>query len=197
MVSPVQTTTGDKLSLLPVVGGALGAALYRSVTRPFVSGPKANTALKDTLFAGLRVSLGSISPGAEQWVNSTTEAEYLKLAKSKNFQPDTSVLGSGLKAHWLGPKTSDKILLYFHGGGYVQAASAGHTQWLYDLQTEISKTSKFSIVLLSYTLAPHAQYPSQLKEAAEALQWLIDDQKKTPGNVSIFNILNSSSLTRR
>jgi hypothetical protein len=116
MSSQVQVTTLDKLLLVPVGLSAVGAALYRLVTRPFVGGAKSPTYFKDVAFAAVRANLSNISVGTEQWMNGTTEAEYLKLAKSKGFQPDTSVLGSGLKVHWIGPKTAEKILLFFHGG---------------------------------------------------------------------------------
>lgn len=185
MASSYQVTTTDKLSLVPVAASSIASAIIRLLTRPFVGGAKANTFFKDIAYAGLRTNLSNISPGAEQWMNSTTEAEYLSLAKKQNFQPDTDVLGSGLKVHWIGKKTASKILLYFHGGGYVLCASAGHMQWLFELQQEMSKTQDLSVIVVSYTLAPHAQYPSQLKQAAESLEWLLETQQKQPGDVFI------------
>lgn len=183
MASSAQVTTADKLQLIPVAAGSIASAILRLLTRPFVGGAKSNTFFKDVVFAALRTNLSYISPGGEQWMNSTTEAEYLTLAKSKSFQPDTDVLGSSLKVHWIGKKTASKVLLYFHGGGYVLAASAGHMQWLYELQQELSKTQDISVVVPSYTLAPHGQYPTQLKQAAESLEWLLVTQQRKPGDV--------------
>ncbi|KAK5170203.1 uncharacterized protein LTR77_004789 [Saxophila tyrrhenica] len=185
MASQYQPTTTDKLLLIPVAAASIGSAILRLLTRSFTGGAKANTAFKDVIFAALRTNLSNISEGAEQWMNSTTEAEYLTLAKKQGFQPDTDVLGSSLKVHWIGGKAASKVLLYFHGGGYVLAASAGHMQWLYELQQELSKTQEISIVVLSYTLAPHGQYPTQLKEAAESLEWLLETQKKQPGDIFV------------
>ena len=183
MSSP-QVTLTDKLMVVPVFVRALGSALARLITRPFVGGAKANTYLKDVVFALLRTNLSVISVGTEQWLNPSTESTYLDFAKKQGFQPDTDVLESGLKVHWLGPKNADKIILYFHGGGYVMSCSAGHYAWLFDLQNELSKSQNVSVVVPAYTLAPHGQHPTQLKEAAEALAWLINSQKKKPGNVS-------------
>jgi hypothetical protein len=56
-------------------------------------------------------------------------------------------------------------------------------EWLYEIQKELSKEHGISVVVPSYTLAPHGQYPSQLKEAAETLEWLLETEKKKPGNV--------------
>ena len=80
------------------------------------TGGQANGVFKDFVYAAVRTLLTNISAGAEQWINGTTEAEYLALAKKHGFQPDTDVLGSGMKAHWIGNKTAEKVLLYFHGG---------------------------------------------------------------------------------
>ena len=147
-------------------------------------------------------------------MNGSTESEYLNFAKTKNFQPDTTVLSSGLKVHWLGSKTAEKVLVYFHGGtspcaprllgycllepgGYVLAATPGHLEFLYDLQNELSKTKSISVVVPSYTLAPHAQYPSQLREAAETLSWLLNDRNKKPSDVRSPNVLQRQLTDRK
>jgi hypothetical protein len=116
MANTHQPTLVDKVMLLPLVGQAIGALLYRMISRPFSGGAKASTYFKDVVFAALRTQLSNISPGTEQWVNGTTEAEYLTFAKKQKIQPDTTVLASGLKLHWLGSKTAEKVLVFFHGG---------------------------------------------------------------------------------
>lgn len=68
-------------------------------------------------------------------------------------------------------------------GGYVLCLTPGHLDWLFNLQEELSKTTSTAVVVVSYTLAPHAQYPSQLQQAAESLEWLTNSQKKKPSNV--------------
>lgn len=57
-------------------------------------------------------------------------------------------------------------------------------EWLYELQKELSKEHSISIVVPSYTLAPHGQYPSQLKQAAETLEWVLTTENKKPSDVS-------------
>ena len=183
MAQVQEVTTVDKLMIVPHITRVLTSAVFRLLTAPFVGGPKANTLFKDVIFAALRTHLTIISPGTEQWINPTTEATYLEVAKKEKFQPDTTVLDSGLKLHWLGSKSADKILLYFHGGGYVGAANPGQFQWAYEVQNEVTKSHSLSVVFLAYTLAPHGQYPKQLQQAAEALDWLLTTQKKKPSDV--------------
>lgn len=115
MATQPQITLVDKLMIVPVSARAIASALYRAVTRPLSGGPKANTYFKDVVFAALRTNLALSTPGLEQWMNPSTESTYLEFAKKQNFQPDTTVLESGLKLHWLGPKSAEKVILYFHG----------------------------------------------------------------------------------
>ncbi|KAK5124601.1 hypothetical protein LTR85_001314 [Meristemomyces frigidus] len=172
-----------KLMLIPHTGRVLFSVISRLLTAPFTSGAKANTFLKDLIFAALRANLSYVTASQEQWLNGTTESIYLDFAKEAQFQPDTDVLPSGLKAHWLGTKSAEKVILYFHGGGYVLAAMPGHFQWLFDLQNDLSKDHAVSTVVPSYTLAPHAHYPEQMKQGVQSLNWLLNDLKKKPSDI--------------
>ena len=153
-------TLMDKLLVVPILAKALYAAVTRLIMSPLSAGPKANTLLKDVAFAALRVNLSQINAAQEQWWNQPTESVYLDFVKKNHQKPDISVLESGLKLAWYGPKTAEKVVLYFHGGGFVLSASVGHVQWLSDLQKDLSKEKSVAVVLLFYTLAPHAQYPT-------------------------------------
>ena len=181
-----ELSLAGKLMFIPNVGRILLAVATRLITSPFNSGPKANTFFKDIVFAALRKNLSIITPEQEQWVNPTTESVYLDFTKKAKFQPDTDVLPSGQKAHWLGAKSAQKIILYFHGGGYVLAASSGHFEWLFELQQEMGKEHSVSAVLPSYTLAPRGQYPEQMKQGVECLDWLINTVGKKSSDVSML-----------
>src|ERR1700744_2828458 len=92
-------TTADKLMIVPLLVRTVASALIRLIINPFSSGPKANTLLKDVAFAALRTNLSNTSVGTEQWMKVPTDTAYLDFAKKQGFQPDTDVLGSGLKVH--------------------------------------------------------------------------------------------------
>ena len=114
-MASTQVTFTDKLMVVPVIARTASSAIYRAVTSPFVGGAKATSYFKDVVFAALRTNLTLISVGTEQWMNPRTEDTYLQFTKKQGFQPDTDVLPSGLKLHWLGKKSAEKVLLYFHG----------------------------------------------------------------------------------
>lgn len=61
-----------------------------------------------------------------------------------------------------------RATLFFHSGGYVRGDID-----IYDpLARLLCEKSGRVVAALDYTLAPEAQYPTQLKEAEDALHWL-------------------------
>lgn len=177
-------TLVEKLTLLPHVAVGLSLGFLRLATRPLTSDVKPPTAFQDFAYAVARYVLSNVTIPHEKWLAPPTETNYLDFARAKNFQPDTAVLPSGVKVHWIGNKSAEKVFLYFHGGGYVNSISPAHLAWLFDLEAELSKTKKIAVAVLGYTCAPEGQYPLQLKQAAESLIWMLQTEGKKPEDVS-------------
>jgi hypothetical protein len=181
-------TLVDKLSLiLPVVVG-LPVGLLRLATRPFTNDVKPQTAYKDFVYAVFRHVLARVTITQEKWLTVPTEKTYLTWAEKKSLPTDTAILASGVKVHWIGEPSSEKVFLYFHGGGYVNPITPEHLDWLLELQTDLSKTKNVAVAVLGYTCAPEGQYPVQLREGAESLLWLLNARGKKPENVSHVEI---------
>jgi acetyl esterase/lipase len=179
----------DKLSLVgPVVAG-LPVGLFRLATRPFTNDVKPQTAYKDFVYAVFRHVLARVTITQEKWLTVPTEKTYLTWAEKKNLPTDTAVLSSGLKVHWIGNHSSEKVFLYFHGGGYVNPVTPEHLDWLLELQTDLSHKKSVAVAVVGYTCAPEGQYPVQLREAAESLLWLLTVQGKKPEDVSHQSLL--------
>lgn len=193
MAPAPQATLVDKLLLFANVPRVIGAALRAVLLRPFSSGALPNTVFKHFAFVAVRTNLSLINTAQEQWANTTTEANYKAYIKKAGIQSSTDVLGSGLKVHWLGNKNAKKVVLYFHGGGYALSCTAGHLQWLDELRKELSGPTDVAVALVEYTLTPHEQYPVQLKQGAEALQWLLTSKGLKPGDVRGRFFINSSA----
>jgi len=121
---------------------------------------------------------------------------YHSLAKEKNFTPQSIDLPSGVQAHWLGDRNAQVTLVFFHGGGYVHPAMHGHFQYLdslIKLFTDLGHS--FSCVVLAYTLAPEAEYPTQLAQAAELLHHLIETEHRSPSSLIIGGDSAGGNLT--
>lgn len=78
---------------------------------------------------------------------------------------------NGVPAEWIsGPDAeADRILLYFHGGGYVVGSMRTHRVML----SHISKASGFKVLGLDYRLAPEAPFPAPVEDAITSYRWLL------------------------
>jgi epsilon-lactone hydrolase len=65
--------------------------------------------------------------------------------------------------------SAQKVILYFHGGGYVIGSINSHRH----LVSELSRASGMSALLLGYRLAPEAPFPAALEDACAAYRWLL------------------------
>jgi len=141
-------------------------------------------------------------------LNPPTDEVYLAFARAKQFEPASTPLPLGAKAHWIGNESADKILVFFHGkhmvggqgfdakqigGGYVKPVTT-QLGLLWDIKTSLA--SKFAICLLSYSLAPEAQFPVQLQQAVHLLRNLVVDKGKTPENVRIYKEIGRLSVLK-
>lgn len=99
----------------------------------------------------------------------------------------------GISAVWIGtPETvKDNIVLYLHGGGYVEGSINTHT----GLGFRISRASNSRVLLLDYRLAPENPYPAALEDAVKAYKWLIDTQRINPKNIIIGGDSAGGGLT--
>ncbi|KAF2716958.1 alpha/beta-hydrolase [Polychaeton citri CBS 116435] len=189
VTAPAKATLSDRVYVYTIhVAKVLTASVYGLLTQPFTSGKRPPSLYRNVIYTIVRANINSLNSRQQQWILPSTEQCYLALAMSKGFQPETEVLhGSNARLHWLGSKNADKILLYFHGGGFSLPCSDAHFLWAFEVQQELNKgrESTFSIAFLNYTLAPEGQYPKQLQQAAEALEYLIEKGGKKPEDVYI------------
>ena len=65
----------------------------------------------------------------------------------------------------------DKVVLFFHGGGYVLSSVKTHDEMV----SFISDNLGAKFFSLDYSLAPENKYPSALNEALSAYEWLISN----------------------
>jgi len=72
------------------------------------------------------------------------------------------------------------------GGGYALPASSAHVEYLWRLYQELGHQGHdVAIILLAYITAPLATYPTQLNEAADLLQYLLEEEERHPSDVTM------------
>lgn len=144
-------------------------------------------------FASLvgRTLLGSFSPNQIQYLTTPTLEVYeiwVKKQRAKLIQqtPQGSLNllnlntknlnGIGASVIWIRDrKEASKIVLFFHGGGYIAPPLPGHFTWCWEAYVNASLGAKaqVAVAVLQYTLSPRAQYPDQLHQASSALNHLL------------------------
>jgi acetyl esterase/lipase len=77
----------------------------------------------------------------------------------------------GFSAEWVLPAaaTKDKLILYFHGGGYVLGSCQAHRS----IVAKFVKGSGVGALLFGYRLAPEHPFPAALEDAVAAYRWLL------------------------
>lgn len=122
----------------------------------------------------------------------STDERYVSFMRKRRQQPTTEIIHHSAKAHWIGSPEASKILVVFHGGGYINPILEPHLEFYYKLKETL--TIDASIVILSYYLTPESQYPVQLQQAVGLLYHLVTRRKKKPENVSRVLVVSECIL---
>lgn len=135
----------------------------------------------------------------------TTNKIYDQYIKKTRQLPDTVNLGNGALGHWVGDKNAENVLVWYHGkilisntrigqhannsttgGGFSLPANLGYFNFFARIIEDMRKAGKSICVFsLTYTLAPHATYPTQLRQAVECLRHVLEKPTHAPRNVFI------------
>jgi acetyl esterase/lipase len=102
-----------------------------------------------------------------------------RVAKDVACEP---VEAGGVKAEWIVPPNavSDRVILYFHGGGYVMGSINTHRAMI----ARIARASQARALALDYRLAPEHPFPAAVEDATAAYRWLLAQGYK-PGKIVI------------
>ncbi len=79
----------------------------------------------------------------------------------------------GTKFNWVKSQTSnkDKVIIFFHGGGYVAGSTKNHLELIAQL---ISRTN-VTVLSVDYRTDPLSFFPASLEDAKAAYTWLLSN----------------------
>ncbi|KAI8682309.1 Abhydrolase-3 domain-containing protein [Fusarium sp. Ph1] len=185
------------------------ASIVRSLTIAWARG------IPSRLFVvcgAVKVFLGNFSPRQIQYLSLSTKDAYkswikqktAKVKKTGNTEAierlcyDLEPLEDGHSSIlWIGNRRkAKKIVLFFHGGGYISPLLPGHLEWCWRayIAAGIEKKTEVAVAVLEYTLCPEASYPVQLRQAASALAHLLS-QHVRPRDIVIGGDSAGGNLT--
>ncbi|KAF7297244.1 Abhydrolase-3 domain-containing protein [Mycena indigotica] len=179
-----------KLSLtqrLGLVGSLLSMpvkVLWSVLTTSHASYNKDRT-LKRIIGDTVLRNLTSLSTPQLQMLFGTDQQIYATFTKSYKLPSTVDELGDDAKLYWIGPKRTERVMLFLHGGAFLlPAADFSLRFWRY-VQVELEKKGvEVGFAYLEYTLAPYAAFPTPLKQASLAVNFLLDAGVK-PSNLQI------------
>jgi epsilon-lactone hydrolase len=102
------------------------------------------------------------------------------------------VNANGVAAEWqvMPGAERDRVLVYFHGGGYI----TGSIKSCRSFTIALSQATKMRVLSVDYRLAPEHPFPAALEDGLGAYQWLLD-QGLQPDNVIIAGSSAGGHLT--
>ncbi|KAK8928113.1 Steryl acetyl hydrolase 1 [Metarhizium anisopliae] len=163
-------TLREKLDLLPALGSLVFTTLSALLTG-WRRGPNDEPSLYlHVVYAAVRKLIVRLSSPQQQWVFPSTDAVYKQQAASFNMAPRTVELRHGAKGLWIGDPDAGAVLVWYHGGGFNLPALNGHLAFFMRL---VRTRPGLAVFFVAYGLAPAATYPTQLRQAVEALRSVV------------------------
>ncbi|KAH8698663.1 lipase/thioesterase family protein [Talaromyces proteolyticus] len=182
--SEQRLSIAEKLDLLPALVSILWVG-FISVFTGIKRGKNGTPSFHlHVAYSILRKATRRLSPLQFQWMSPPTDKMYEIYMKRRRLTPETIMLDHGAKGHWIGSQNAPYVLIWYHGGGFCLPANIGYFKFWADLCSSSRDSGKdVAIFAVTYTLAPHAQYPVQLIQAVEALRYVLTIPHYRPGNI--------------
>ncbi|EAU87388.2 hypothetical protein CC1G_02147 [Coprinopsis cinerea okayama7 len=151
------------------------------------------TALKKRRLTGLRKAaltssaryINTRSSVAQlQYLSGTSPSVYASWARRHGFPAVIEDLRHDARLYWLGPKRTDKVILYIPGGAFfAPILSVALSFWNY-VRKSMGGEGDVGLVVLQYSVLPEAGFPTQLRQICGAIDHLLQSGTR-PDNIHI------------
>ncbi|KAH6698993.1 Alpha/Beta hydrolase protein [Leptodontidium sp. MPI-SDFR-AT-0119] len=177
----------EKLEVLPALLSTLASTVLSLFTGVWkAKDRRPQSYYRFVALTGLRKFVENTTARQQHYVSPPTDDAYELVCKRRGQTPKSEILSDGTRAHWIGSSGAEKIVLNFHGGGYVLPASEFMVDFMFQVVEVLNKKGKNAACLfLAYDLAPGAQYPRQLQQASSLINHLTQTLKISPRNIII------------
>lgn len=174
----------EKLDFVPVAIRLLCVALYSGATAPFRSSNTPKSFKNHVILSVSRAAFSRLSVRQRQYLIGSTESHYESWVKNSGFQPASIVIPDGTKVFLVGSLAAEYVVLYLHGGGWSMPANTGHFEFAAKTMRKADECGKsLCFAFVQYGLAPANQYPSQLSQCVEVLQYTLQTLGQDPSKI--------------
>ncbi|KAL4748807.1 hypothetical protein BDW72DRAFT_205322 [Aspergillus terricola var. indicus] len=139
-------------------------------------------------YAVFRKLTARLSAAQMQYVLPASNLVYNRYIRSVRQKPLTVQLDHGAMGHWIGDPQAKSILVWYHepGGGFALPANIGYFKFFASIVADCERNGQsLAVFALTYTLAPVATYPTQLRQAVEALRYILVEKRHSPDHVML------------
>ncbi|KIK66208.1 hypothetical protein GYMLUDRAFT_38020 [Collybiopsis luxurians FD-317 M1] len=149
----------------------------KALYSPFahVSQAYAAKPLKRRIFDSIGQYLfSSLSVPEIQWATGSGVLAYRRWTKQYKLDAVTDKISSSDHLLWIGPKRTDKVILYFPAGGYhIPVLDNAFKFWRYAQLQWKNQGLEVGVAILPYSVLPESVYPTQLRQATQAFEHLL------------------------
>lgn len=98
----------------------------------------------------------------------------------------------GVPSEWVVAPNADpdRVILYFHGGGYVIGSINTHRE----MCARLSRAAKARVLVIDYRLAPEHPFPAPVEDAVASYKWLLSNGVE-PANMALGGDSAGGGLT--
>ena len=84
-----------------------------------------------------------------------------------------NLTANGVACEWLTPREAlpERVILYLHGGGYMQGSAVSHRHFA----SRLSRAARAQALVPDYRLAPEAPFPAAVQDVVACYRWLLDE----------------------
>ncbi|KAJ5618959.1 hypothetical protein N7510_002943 [Penicillium lagena] len=177
-------TLWEKVDLPFARFAILASTLYAALTGVFRDKSYPTKFSHHIIAAAVRKLVNRVSDRQNQYLGRPTSDVYTAFMEGSGQAPETVKLAHGAVGHWVGNKNAKNVLIYYHGGGFVLPANPAHLQFATALIQELNDNGhELAVFFVRYTLSTCQTYPTQLRQAVEALRYLVTETNRSPANV--------------
>jgi monoterpene epsilon-lactone hydrolase len=108
--------------------------------------------------------------------------DFLNILHSRGLEIE-KVETPAVRGEWIRTKPCelrDRVLLYFHGGGYVSCSPRRHRP----ITTALARRLRCPVFAVDYRLAPEHPFPAAVDDATAAFTWLVESGL-SPQNIAM------------
>lgn len=154
---------------------------------------KESTALRHT-YGAMVERIAANPPGID------FDSGMSRLAAEPTNVTYEEIAAAGLSAIWAIPVhcDTDRVIVYFHGGGFVGGSADSHRK----IAAHLAKAAGYRALIPEYRLAPQHPFPSPLEDARALHAWLLE-QGYAPSKIAFAgdsaggNIATAATLALR